>query len=701
MKNVNLFALAFLSATLFIFSCKKDNDLTTDCDNFHFEYEGMDGPVHWETCFADCGGTAQSPVALTGDPADSSPNTLETHYEEVPIDLINNGHTVEFEYETGSKLTYGGDDYSLLQFHFHTMSEHTINGTRYPMEAHLVHQNSTGGLVVIGIMIEEGAENPFLKNFSDNLPAAAGFDYHSSGKVTVGDLIPSHGGYFTYSGSLTTPPCSEIVTWIVMKEPVQASAAQIENFHAIMHDNYRPLQDLNGRAVMEHGCDEFHWSYEGEANPAEWATCFTDCGGAAQSPVALTGSAPDMSMNPIEPHYEDVPIDLVNNGHTIEFEYEAGSKLDLEGEEYELLQFHFHTMSEHTINGTRYPMEAHLVHKNMATGALAVIGVMIEEGAENSFLKNFSDNLPNAEGDHFSPGTMANVEHLLPTTGGYYSYSGSLTTPPCSEIVTWIVMKQPVQASAAQIQAFHNRMHDNYRPLQDLNGRAVSEHSCNDFHFAYDGEEGPDHWATCFADCGGGTQSPIDIAGAVTDMTLPGLEVHYENVPIELINNGHTVEFEYETGSKLVLNGEDYKLLQFHFHSSSEHTVGGTQYPMEAHLVHINEATGALAVIGIFFENGAENTFLKNFSDNLPASSGDHYSPGSLANVEELLPADGNYYTYTGSLTTPPCSEIVTWIVMKAPVEASSEQLSNFSGVLHDNFRPVQDLNGRTVLASN
>ncbi len=223
-------------------------------------------------------------------------------------------------------------------------------------------------------------------------------------------------------------------------------------------------------------CDDFHWSYEGQEAPNTWQNCYADCGGQAQSPINITGAVADAALADLETHYEDVPIELINNGHTVEFEYEAGSIFKVNGEDFELLQFHFHTGSEHNVNGNQYPMEVHLVHKNAASGELAVIGIFLEEGDENIFLKNFSDNLPINEDDHYSSAINVNVTDLLPVGTAYYTYSGSLTTPPCSEIVTWFVMKDPVQASATQINAFHAIMHDNFRPIQTLNGRSLREH---------------------------------------------------------------------------------------------------------------------------------------------------------------------------------------------------------------------------------
>ncbi len=250
MKKIHILLLSIFITSLLLSSCQEDDEV--DCITFEWGYEGDASPDNWESCHTECGGQSQSPINITGAVVDGSLTALETHYEGVPIELINNGHTVEFEYEVGSMLQLNGDDYDLLQFHFHTGSEHTIDNLQYPMEAHLVHQNAaTGNLAVIGIFFEEGSENSFLANFSDNLPLAADDHYSSTNMVNVGDLLPANGAYYTYSGSLTTPPCSEIVTWLVLKTPVEASSTQIQNMHDIIHDNYRPVLPLNEREIKE------------------------------------------------------------------------------------------------------------------------------------------------------------------------------------------------------------------------------------------------------------------------------------------------------------------------------------------------------------------------------------------------------------------------------------------------------------------
>jgi len=227
------------------------------------------------------------------------------------------------------------------------------------------------------------------------------------------------------------------------------------------------------------------------------------------------------------------------------------------------------------------------------------------------------------------------------------------------------------------------------------------EIDCATFEWAYSGEDTPDTWSSCNVDCGGEHQSPINIAGAQTNSNLPALNHSYVSVPISILNNGHTLEFEYATGSKITVEDIDYPLDQFHFHTGSEHTVDGVRFPMECHLVHQNESTGDIVVVSVLFTEGAENTFLANFSDELPNNEGEMFSSATTVNINDLLPASGGYYNYSGSLTTPPCSEVVNWFVLRNTVEASSDQLDNFSSILNDNYRPAQALNGRTISVTN
>lgn len=232
-----------------------------------------------------------------------------------------------------------------------------------------------------------------------------------------------------------------------------------------------------------------------------------------------------------------------------------------------------------------------------------------------------------------------------------------------------------------------------------FNGKSP-ESDCN---FEYEGKEGPEFWSSLcsgeWEDCAGNVQSPIDIitSSVVEDGGINNININYEESQVSIINNGHTIQFNYDGGSSADLNNIDYDLLQFHFHTGSEHTIDGKRYPMEMHLVHQDPVTKLLAVIGIFFEEGEEQEVLKEHMGKLPKYKGDSYSGKSTFKVEELLPDDMEFYTYSGSLTTPACSEIVTWYVVKEPITASAEQLASFQEIMHENYRPTQELNGRII----
>ncbi|CAM1343622.1 carbonic anhydrase [Tenacibaculum amylolyticum] len=231
-----------------------------------------------------------------------------------------------------------------------------------------------------------------------------------------------------------------------------------------------------------------------------------------------------------------------------------------------------------------------------------------------------------------------------------------------------------------------------------------SETDCiEDFNYDDTTKEGPSNWYNfCVAEgenqCGSTVrQTPVDIVGTIDDPMLTDLNFNYEASTTDIINNGHTIQFNYNGSATLNLQGDAYNLLQFHFHTQSEHTVDSKQYPLEVHLVHQN-ASKDLAVVGVFFELGSENSFLNQFITHLPTNKDDSYLDMNMNyNASDLFPTNKSYYTYEGSLTTPPCSEIVEWFVMETPLKASQAQLDALADIMHDNFRPIQPLNGRTI----
>ena len=218
-------------------------------------YSGAEGPAHWGELrpeFTACSvGKNQSPINLTGFIASDLP-PIGMQYQVGGKEILNNGHTVQVNYAPGSTIVVDGHAFALKQYHFHAPSEHHINGTSYPMEAHLVHADKDGNLAVIAVMFVEGPANASLAQAWDHMPEKAGDTHRLSSSVGAEGMLPSNRNYYRYSGSLTTPPCSEGVRWLVMKEPVTAAKAQIAQFvHVMHHPNNRPVQAVNARAVLQ------------------------------------------------------------------------------------------------------------------------------------------------------------------------------------------------------------------------------------------------------------------------------------------------------------------------------------------------------------------------------------------------------------------------------------------------------------------
>lgn len=218
--------------------------------------------------------------------------------------------------------------------------------------------------------------------------------------------------------------------------------------------------------------------------------------------------------------------------------------------------------------------------------------------------------------------------------------------------------------------------------------------------FTYAGAEGPEHWgelADDFATCADGTaQSPIDLTDA-TAVQVPDLALDYGTAGVVLTDNGHTVQADEEPGAAaLTVDGHVYELAQFHLHEPAEHTVDGTTYDAELHLVH-KDAGGAIAVVGVLLTVGAENEALAPYFDALPTQVGATAEVPAL-DLAAVLPTDRSSYRYSGSLTTPPCTEGVSWFVLATPVEVSADQLAAFRSVIEPNNRPVQDGHGRELV---
>lgn len=219
-------------------------------------------------------------------------------------------------------------------------------------------------------------------------------------------------------------------------------------------------------------------------------------------------------------------------------------------------------------------------------------------------------------------------------------------------------------------------------------------------HWTYEGEEGPAKWGSLcedYATCMKGKhQSPINITHAM-DATLENITFSYKANKLDVSNNGHTIQANMEKGNTISIDGDTYELLQLHFHSPSEHQFDGKNLIGEMHLVH-KSTEGKLAVVGVLIEQGKKNTKLAAIWDNMPAEKDEHITNDKLMiNPSELLPVKTTYSRYSGSLTTPPCSEEVKWFVMSNTITMSEEQLEKFEATIGENNRPVQAINDRMI----
>jgi carbonic anhydrase len=258
----------------------------------------------------------------------------------------------------------------------------------------------------------------------------------------------------------------------------KASRAYIRAKAAAMTGHEAPAEA--GAPAPAHHEGEVHWAYDGANGPQAWGKLkseFNVCAiGKRQSPINIEESA--TLQGPAEPlqfNYTPSSGTVVNNGHTIQVDLYGDNSVTVRGSVYKLLQFHFHTPSEEQINYRNFSMVAHLVHKN-AEGQLAVVAVLLDPGVSNALINKVWTYMPLDSGDRVRmPTGIIDINELLPKDQRYYQFMGSLTTPPCTEGVLWMVLKQPTTVSKDQIRLFTQLFPNNARPVQPVNGRAVRD----------------------------------------------------------------------------------------------------------------------------------------------------------------------------------------------------------------------------------
>ena len=235
--------------------------------------------------------------------------------------------------------------------------------------------------------------------------------------------------------------------------------------------------------------------------------------------------------------------------------------------------------------------------------------------------------------------------------------------------------------------------------------RKPAAEPAHEAHWNYAGDAAgrPPAWGQLkpeFATCSSGKrQSPIDIRDGIR-VDLEPVRFDYKPSAFRVLDNGHTVQVNVGPGNAIEVSGRRFELVQFHFHRPSEERIDGRQFEMVVHLVH-KDLDGRLAVVAVLLDRGPAQPIVQTVWNNLPLEKGDEVAARGLLNVAELLPAERSYYTYMGSLTTPPCSEGVLWMVLKAPVAVSADQIGIFARLYPMNARPIQSASGRLIKESN
>ncbi|CAE8647289.1 unnamed protein product, partial [Polarella glacialis] len=552
------------------------------------------------------------------------------------------------------------------------------------------------------------------------------------------------GNFYHYEGSLTAPPCTDSVQWFVMETSLKVSAGQVvaftQKFSPSEITHSRPLQLRSGRSVVKGkisvagevtcptrtaGDAERIWTYE---VPQCWHEDFPMCAGRAQSPININtqGSfAAEGSVRfEVELQYRASlgrSVQRTSRGFQVAG-VDLGS-LGIGGARYDVLDFHVQCPSEHAVDGKKLACEMQVVHqKDGSTGFddLLVLSILFEIGAENAFLKQIDAGRLSFMGQLAGiPGAVDLQAELgaLISSSDFFRYDGSLTSPPCSETVSWYILSKRLTLSQDQVQAVTGPSPDAYhRPLQLVNGRGLFKNSlpgCQVEHSEPLLSENsvapwryllPQCWLLDHHQCSGQRQSPININTTQISPSMTGMAtIKLQHGVLEgssVQHAGHGLQVVDAEGG-VTYSGNFYNITEVHFHFLSEHAIDGRLFPGEMHLLHQKAgSTGMddLLVAAVLYEIGAESFFLRQLG--LSADQPSRPAPGSILLGDDLkAAASGGFYVYPGSLTTPPCTESVTWVVFVKHLTASPAQFSGAQSIfgIQGNNRPVQPLNGRQV----
>lgn len=628
--------------------------------------------------------------------------------------LSNNGHAVVFALNDASEAlsVIVHKHYTLIQCEFHWGSEHFIEGLQQRMEVHCVHHKNghAGEFGVIGMFYRVGSASDAsafvaLLTGSDRsenqLPSAEEEVVVQSlaleNLVEMADL--QH--FWSYEGSFTKPPCTEVVDWYILMDHAVMSPDQYDKFQTAIGlvdstgGNFRMPQPLNGRHID--GC---------HIHDDDDVVDMCDSGGSQQSPIDLVQcTGREVSQLPLVVEWGQQTVTISSEGDLrLDLVGDAPKPTSiLKGTEYTLLGCSFHWTSEHTVYTNSYDLELQCLHQGYSdanTDTMGIVSIFFETGAESLFVSDFASDLnelPDTEGVNFD-----NLWNGI-DRAKYWDYRGSLTTSPCTENVNWYVMMQVAKLSSQQLSAITSTIgRANFRPPQALNGRAVGGCVPPPPLYPYNQE----HWGSSDEVCSTGMmQSPIGLSECSARLDQPAINMDLSTQQVEVVNTGHTVKLHAENPVPATMVGEvAYTLRHCEFHWGSEHFVENEQQRFEAQCVHTKVLhSNRYGIVAIFFRLGSsDNAFFAPFEDSLAPSS----SPVQRQANFDLLMADldtRHYWSYDGSFTTPPCTEVVDWYVMMDPSTLSVEQFDKFQMAIgwieeNGNFRPPQQLNSRGVL---
>mmetsp|Transcript_39575 Transcript_39575/g.95031 ORF Transcript_39575/g.95031 Transcript_39575/m.95031 type:complete len:1438 (+) Transcript_39575:75-4388(+) len=662
-------------------------------------------------------GQEQSPIDLQACTADYERDDLTITSGDTKFSLANLGHAVQMNVITPSaanSVVFRGITYHLHQIHWHAGSENRVGGEQLGAEAHMVHVSADGQLLVVGVLFEGGAaaDNPtmsFLGDFPEATHTGAVKGPETSGGFLLGAVNTNK--VWSWWGSLTTPPCTEGVSWHLMMDKIAISDAQLAMLEAKLgHKNARDVQATNGRDVL--GCEAptapawYPYSHNTWSLTVEGSHGVCKVG-MKQSPIDLSSCDHADHRAAITTAWPEQDVELTNNGHSVVITPKGATTggSTILGAGYTLVQCHMHAGSEHYVDGVQKPLELHCVHsKDGVADHFGVIGVFFKVGAtENAWLKKIEDSLPGNDGHAERRLAAQTVTMDLSTvfTGvqmdEYWTYDGSFTTPPCTEAVDWVVMMTELEITQAQLDKVESALgweSGNFRPPQPLNGRVVD--GCAASWYPYDAAA----WGGLCET--GKEQSPIDLSVCTSPYNREPLAQTYAASATVLHNTGHSININFALDTlKVTDGGKDFFLIQTHYHVGSENTINGTQYAAEGHMVHAS-ADGSLLVRGILYSVGAENAALAKVLPTTPAVGAADVAGPELDPTELLAGTNPErYWSWWGSLTTPPCSEGVRWQQSMDVLTLSQEQLDMMTakiGVTAGNFRPAQPLNDRALL---